>query len=138
MARAIKILGYLLAAFMAFMGVQKFIGGVPIFEIIESSVSTQWGLDLPWIDPWFRFLTGALEIVAAILLVIGRRFAGGGLSLLITIGAVAAHLTVLGIETPMSGEPDATSSPALFIMAVIVLAVAGLVTFAARKPVASI
>jgi hypothetical protein len=133
----IRVLGYALAAFMAFMGIQKFIGNVPIFEIIETNVTAQWDIDAPWIEPWFRYLTGGLEIVAASLLVIGRRFEGGGLSLLITLGAVAAHLTVLGIETPMSSEAGAGSSPALFTMALVALVVSVLVTIASRKRAAA-
>jgi hypothetical protein len=127
-----RVLGYVLAAFLAFMGVQKFMGGVPIFQIIETNTSAQWGLDLPWIEPWFRYLTGALELSAALLLVLGRRFAGGGLSLLITAGAVGAHLTVLGVETPMSAEPGAQASPMLFVMALAGLAISALVTLLSR------
>jgi hypothetical protein len=131
-AKAARVLSYVLAAFLAFMGAQKFIGGEPIFQIIEENAAAQWGLDLPWIEPWFRYLTGVLELVAALLLVLGRRFAGGGLSLLITAGAVGAHLTVLGIETPMSGEPGAAASPMLFAMALAALAVSAFVTLLSR------
>jgi hypothetical protein len=131
---AARYLGYLLAAFMAFMGAQKFIGGVPIFGIIETNIAAQWGAGLDWIEPWFRYVTGVLEIVAAALLVLGRRLAGGGLALLITLGAVAAHLTVLGVETPMSSEEGAASSPMLFVMALLALAASAFVTMAARKP----
>jgi hypothetical protein len=38
----LRLIGYVLAAFMAFMGVQKFIGDVPIFAIIEANTATQW------------------------------------------------------------------------------------------------
>jgi hypothetical protein len=129
-----RVAGYLLAAFMAFMGVQKFMGGVPIFSIIEGNVASQWGVDLPWIDPWFRYATGALELAAAALLVLGRRLGGGVLSLVIIVGAVVAHLTVLGIQTPMSGDPGAAESPTLFVMALAALAVAAFVTWAAHRP----
>lgn len=117
MALTIRILGYVLAAFMAFMGVQKFVGDVPIFQIIETNVADQWGLTLPWIDPVFRYATGALELTAAGLLVFGKRLPGAGLSLLVILGAIAAHLTVLGVSTPMTSEPGAEHSPVLFIMA---------------------
>lgn len=133
MVRFIHILGYVLAAFMAFMGVQKFLGGVPIFAIIETNMAAQFGLDLPWIEPWGRFATGALELAAALVLVLGRRLAGGILSLAILLGAIGAHLTVLGIETPMSNAPDATASPMLFMMAMMALVVSVIVTFAAVK-----
>ncbi len=131
-----RLLAYVLAAFMGFMGVQKFIGDVPIFEIIESNAAADWGLALPWIEPWFRYLTGALELVAALLLVIGRRQAGGALALLIVLGAVGAHLTLLGIETPTSGAPDAPESPMLFYMALGALVLSAAVTLSARRQAA--
>jgi putative oxidoreductase len=44
---------------------------------------------------WFRYLTGILEIVAAVLLLIPRRAGYGALLLIpIMLGAVAAHLVV--------------------------------------------
>jgi len=55
------------------------------------------------------------------------------LSLLVTVGAVTAHLTVLGIETPMSADPGAETSPMLFYMALAALAVSAFVTTAARS-----
>lgn len=133
MTMAIRVLGYALAAFMAFMAFQKFMGGVPIFQIIETNAGGQFGLDLPWIEPWFRYVTGALELVAAVLLVLGRRVAGGGLSLLITAGAIIAHLTVLGVSTPMSSEPGSAESPMLFIMALAAFAVSIAVTLGAAR-----
>ncbi len=132
MALTIRILGYVLAAFMAFMGVQKFIGDVPIFQIIEANTAAQWGLELPWIDPWFKYLTGALELVAALILVIGRRFEGAALSLLVILGAIVAHLTVLGIATPMSSEAGAEESPMLFIMALAFGALAAFVAWMSK------
>ena len=118
MSLALRIAGYVLAAFMAFMGVQKFFGDVPIFSIIEANVAADWGLHLPWIDPGFKYVTGALELLAALMIVIGRRFQGALLSVAVILGAIAAHLTVLGVYTPMSSAPDAEKSPVLFFMAV--------------------
>lgn len=132
MALAVRILGYVLAAFMAFMGVQKFIGDVPIFAIIETNLANDWGLQLPWIDPWFKYLTGVLELVAAVTLVIGKRFEGAGLSLLVILGAIGAHLTVLGVSTPMSSAPGAETSPMLFTMAVAFGLLAGFVAWMSR------
>ena len=133
MTMAIRVLGYALGAFMAFMAIQKFIGGVPIFQIIETNAAGQFGLDLPWIEPWFRYVTGALELVAAVFLVLGRHLAGGGLSLLVTAGTIIAHLTVLGVSTPMSGEPGAVESPMLFIMALAAFAAYLAVTLGAAR-----
>ena len=126
MTLAARIAGYILAAFLAFMAVQKFIADVPIFKIIAANT----GQD--WVEPWFKWFTGALEIIAAILLVAGWRVYGGALSTLILVGAVIAHLTVLGVVTPMSSAPDAEKSPMLFIMALVFLAVSAFVVLASR------
>ncbi len=132
MTLVVRIAAYVLAAFMAFMGVQKFVGDVPIFQIIEANVAGDWGLELPWIDPWFKYLTGALELAAALVLVIGRRLEGAGLSLLVILGAIGAHLTVLGVATPMSSEAGAEESPMLFIMAVVFALVSAFVAWMSK------
>jgi hypothetical protein len=132
MSLAVRTLGYVLAAFMAFMGAQKFFGAVPIFQIIEDNLAAQWGLDFPWVEPWLKYLTGALELISALLVVLGLRLAGGSLALLVLIGAVGAHLTVLGVNTPMSSAPGAGGSAVLFIMALGFLAVAIFVTWMSR------
>lgn len=117
---------------MVFMGVQKFIGDVPVFHIIEANLTDDYGVALPFIDPVVKYLTGVLEVLAAILLIFGRRFEGAILSLLIIGGAIFAHFTVLGINTPMSGAPDAQTSPMLFFMAIGAFIVAALVTYIER------
>lgn len=122
---------YVLAAFLIFMGVQKFAGDVPIFSIIESNVEAGAGLSIPFIEPYGRYFTGLLEFLAAALLITAR-FWGGVLATLIAAGAVAAHLTFLGVSTPASSAPGAAESPMLFFMSLGTLALAGLVTFLAR------
>lgn len=124
---------YLLAAFMAFMGVQKFTGDVPIFQIMETNVAASAGLTLGFIEPYGRYLTGVLELAAAVLL-LARRQWGAWLSVAIIAGAIGAHLTFLGISTPMSGEPGAEKSPVLFIMALGSFALAWLVVWLGRRP----
>lgn len=124
---------YVLAAFMAFMGIQKFIGDVPIFVIIENNLATDWGLSLPFIDPMLKYATGLGELLAAVLLVAGLRLFGGGLSLALIGGAIFAHLTVLGIQTPMTSAADAEKSPMLFIMAVVFFALSAAVTYGTFK-----
>lgn len=121
----------ILAAFLVFMGIQKFAGDVPIFSIIEANVSDQTGITLAFIEPFGRYFTGVLEFFAAGLL-LTRRFWGGILATLVTAGAVAAHLTFLGISTPESSTPGAAESPVRFFMALGALALSGLVTFLAR------
>ncbi len=123
--------GYVLAAFMAFMGIQKFIGDVPIFLIIENNLEKDIGLVLPFVDPVIKYLTGVAEIAAAVILVAGLRLIGGGLSVAVIGGAILAHLTFLGVHTPMTSAPDAETSPVLFIMAIVFFVLAGAVTYAA-------
>lgn len=134
---ATRVPAFILAAFLAFMGLQKFIGDVPIFGIIETNLARQAGLQLGFIEPHGRYLTGILEFAAAGLLMFRRRW-GALLSLAILAGAIGAHLTVLGISTPVSGEPGAATSPMLFIMALAATAVAALTLWIeAKKPAVS-
>ncbi len=132
----LKGLSYLLALFLAFMGTQKFIGDVPIFEIIEVNATHRIGVNMWFIEPYGRYLTGALELAAAVLLVLRLRW-GSLLALVIIAGAVLAHLTFLGISTPMSGAPGAEKSPVLFLMALGSLVVAALVAWLGWKQAAS-
>lgn len=120
---------YVLAAFMAFMGIQKFIGDVPIFLIIENNLESDFGLAIPFIDPVVKYLTGAAELIAALLIVLGIRFYGSVLSVGIIGGAILAHITVLGIHTPMTSAPDAETSPILFIMALVFFALAAVISY---------
>jgi putative oxidoreductase len=49
------------------------------------------------IGQWFRYLTGVIEVVSAILLFIpGKQAYGAGLLVCTMIGAVLAHLFILG------------------------------------------
>ncbi len=122
-----------LGLFMAAMGAMKFAGDVPIFAIIERNLEAQYGISAPFIDPWFKFATGVLEVAAAGLLLVGLHRLGGLLSASIIGGAVLAHLTVLGVETPTSGAPGADTSPALFIVACVSFLVAVFVSIRARN-----
>lgn len=135
----IRILAYVLAAFMIFMGANKFFADVPIFQIIAANTG------IGFIEPGFKYLTGFLEFAAAGLLIFGQRFLGGLLSLAITAGAVFAHLTVLGISTPETGFPEGVTaatfqcgvdgvscSPFLFVLAVIFTGVSALIAAMSR------
>ena len=133
MAHLPRIATYVLAAFMAFMGIQKFIGDVPIFDIIEHNLKTVWGLSLPFIEPGLKYFTGVAELAAAALLIFGQRFLGGLASIGIIGGAILAHLTVLGVSTPTSSAEGAAHSPVLFIMALVFFAVSVYVTLSARR-----
>lgn len=109
----------LLAAFMAFMGVQKFTGPNPVF----SHIADQSGIAL--FEPGVRMLTGAGEFAAAALLIAGFFIAAArGLGLLLSLGvlggAIVFHLSPwLGINAPVAFDEagDYVRSPMLFIMA---------------------
>lgn len=56
------------------------------------------------VEPWGRFLTATLELVAVGLLLLPRTAALGGLlGVGLMVGAVGAHLTRLGIEVQEDG-----------------------------------
>ncbi|MGJ8560434.1 MAG: hypothetical protein ACSHX3_09380 [Litorimonas sp.] len=126
MDNVVKWVSWALALFMIMMGVMKLLPiSPPIFAIIEANV----GLDL--INPAGKYLTSLLEIIAGVLLFINRP-KGALLSLIIIGGAILAHLTVLGIQTPTGPEMDSAKSPMLFIMAVMSFIVAGWVWWGSR------
>jgi hypothetical protein len=112
--------GLLLAAFMVFMGSQKFGPANPVFQYIAE----QSGIDL--FEPIVRMAVGASEILAAVLLVAGLfivsvRGVGGLLSLGVVGGAIVFHLSPwLGISAPVAFDEAGqyVFSPMLFGMAV--------------------
>lgn len=109
-------LALLLAAFFAYFGVQKFIANPnPIFSLIAERS----GIAL--FEPTVRMLTGAAELIAAVLLAIpATRRLGALLGLAILLGAIGFHFSPwLGIDVPGIGT-------SLFAMAVggLVLTVA--------------
>jgi uncharacterized membrane protein YphA (DoxX/SURF4 family) len=68
---------------------------------------------------WFRYLTGALEVAGAVLLLIPRLSGLGALLLVgVMLGAVATHLFIIG------GSP---------LMAIILLVVTGVVAWGRRR-----
>jgi len=55
-------------------------------------------------EPWGRYASGVIELVAAVLLFVpGWATPGAALALGIITGAIASHLTVLGIEVKGDG-----------------------------------
>lgn len=81
------ILQILLAAAFLMSGAMKFTNNP---EMIE-------GFNKIGIGQWFRYATGVIEIVSAVMLVIPRLVPIGAFLLICTmIGAAIAHLTVLG------------------------------------------
>jgi len=74
-------------------------------------------IGIPDIEPHGRFTTGVIELITSILLLIPKtkviRF-GAVLGIMTMIGAILAHLTVLGVEVENDGSQ-------LFMMAWVVL-----------------
>ena len=133
MLKYAKWAGYVLGLFMVAMGAMKFFGDVPIFMLLENNLASKYGIELSFINPGFKYVTGALELIAGGLLLFGQRLKGGLLSIAVIGGAIFSHITVLGIATPVSAEVGAEKSPMLFIMATIFFLVSLWVTHGARK-----
>src|SRR4029077_5887671 len=71
------------------------------------------------LGPWFRYLTGTLEVLCAILLLIPRTSGLGALMLVgVMVGAVITHLFIVG------GSP---------LIAIILLIVTGVVAWGRRR-----
>ncbi|MFS2317391.1 hypothetical protein RMQ97_05565 [Maricaulis sp. D1M11] len=127
--------GLLLAAFMVFMGLQKFGADNAVFDFI----ATQSGIAL--FEPVVRMATGVAELLAAVLILVGLfanrlRGVGGLFSLAVIGGALVFHLSPwLGIVAPV-GYDEAGNyvfSPMLFMMAVAFFGVSAVVTFIERE-----
>jgi putative oxidoreductase len=101
-------------------------GSVAMFEVLGA-------------EPVGRYAAGSLELLAAILILIPRTIAlGGVLSLGIMSGAIFSHLTKLGvsIDAEALGQPALAEAelegPTMFIMASVVF-VASLVVVVVRR-----
>ena len=99
------ILALILAGLFLFMASFKFMPEItseanPIFPLLAERT----GIAL--IEPYFRWLTGAMEIITALLLIAPRtRMMGAGLGFLILLGALIAHFSpYLGIDIPGVGK----------------------------------
>ena len=101
------ILAVLLAAFFAFMGVQKF--GAD--NVIFTTIAERSGIAL--FEPVVRVITGVVEILAAVLLLVPKmRTNGARIGLLILLGAIGFHLS------PWLGICVEGMSKSLFMMAI--------------------
>jgi uncharacterized membrane protein YphA (DoxX/SURF4 family) len=90
-SKTVNILTWVLqiAAALAFLaaGGAKLAGAQPMVDTFQKI----------GVGQWFRYLTGFLEVVGAIGLVIPRfTFYGAALLVMVMIGAVIAHLAILG------------------------------------------
>lgn len=99
------ILALVLAGLFLFMASFKFMPEItgeanPIFPLLAERT----GIAL--IEPYFRWMTGAVEIITGLLLIAPRtRMMGAGLGLMILLGALTAHFSpYLGIDIPGVGK----------------------------------
>ena len=75
------------------------------------------------VEPWGRVGTGVLELVAVILLLVPRTAALGALLAAgLMVGAIGAHLTLLGIQVQNDGGLLFGLAVAILILALVVLA----------------
>ncbi len=136
------VLALAVGGFLVFFGVMKFTGGAHIFPYIEYKAAAA---GVPFAElayPLGNYATGALELVAGILLIVpATRALGSKLAVLPFLGAVGFHLSpFLGVTTPdgyadpkpaevlAAGGPFARSDFSEGAsMALFIIAVAGLV-----------
>lgn len=80
-------------------------------------------------EPWGRIGVGVAELLASVLILISpTAWIGAGLALGLMLGAIASHLTVLGIEVKQDGGQ-------LFIYAVLVAVCSAYVLYQDREKV---
>lgn len=102
--------GLLAAAFLSAGGAKIY--GVPM--MVESFQQIGFG-------QWFRYLTGTLEIIGAILILMPSRAAFGGVLLsCIMVGAIATHLLLIGGSA---------------VPAIVLLVLSAIVVFAHREQI---
>lgn len=79
-------------------------------------------------EPWGRYASGIAELIASVLILIPKTTKYGALiGIAIMIGAIASHLTILGIEVQGDGG-------LLFGLAVVELVCCTLLLYLSRKP----
>jgi len=81
------------------------------------------------LEPWGRYGTGVVELIAAVLLISScHAWLGGLLALGVISGAIVSHLTVLGIVVQNDGG-------LLFGLALAVFVMSGAVVFLHRRQI---
>jgi hypothetical protein len=85
------------------------------------------------VEPWGRYATGTMELIAGILILIPRTIIYGAiLSLGVISGALMAHLTILGTVLVIDGQSDHGS---LFMLALTVFVSSLIVIFFHRRDI---
>ena len=68
------------------------------------------------VEPWGRYASGIVELIAVVLLIIpATRAIGGAMAVGVMAGAILSHLTFLGVAVPNSD--GTTDGGLLFILA---------------------
>jgi putative oxidoreductase len=89
-----KLKTYSLLAIRILIGLAFFGAGAAKLAGVEMMVAS---FETIGLGQWFRYLTGAIEVSSAILLFVpGKQVWGAGLLVCTMIGAVLAHLLILG------------------------------------------
>jgi hypothetical protein len=79
------------------------------------------------IEPWGRIGSGVAELIASVLILIPRTaWVGAGLGLGVMAGAIASHLTILGVEVMGDGGQ-------LFIYALLVSFSCAYILYSTRR-----
>lgn len=104
------ILRILVAVGLGWASVPKFLGSSESREVFETLGA----------EPYGRFLTGVLEIIAAVILLVpGRARYGATLGIALMAGAIGVHVYKLGFE----GEMGIMAGMALLVLIVCVVIV---------------
>lgn len=73
-------------------------------------------------EPWGRIGSGAVELIAAILLLVPATVtAGAALALAVIVGAILSHLTILGIEVQGDGGLLFVLALTVFVASAVIL-----------------
>lgn len=75
------------------------------------------------VEPWGRIVTGVIELIASILLLIPSTvFFGAILAIGLMAGAIMSHLTIIGIESNGDGGELFILALTVFVCSIVVLA----------------
>ena len=116
-----KILPWALALFCAFVFLRyisyKYAPGSHLFQVIED-----WS-GVAWVEPYFRYITGGVELLACLLLFIPRtQVAGAAVALGTMTGAIFLHVfTPLGIDPYNDGAQLFMQAVGVWFSSVIIL-----------------
>jgi uncharacterized membrane protein YphA (DoxX/SURF4 family) len=85
-------------------------------------------------EPWGRYASGVVELVAAVLLLVPRTAHFGALLALgVITGAIGSHVTKLGITIPNQDGSPGDDGGLLFVLACVVFAMSLIVLIMRRR-----